>query len=108
MTGTNANIANLNDAIEALERKVGVNGSSDPLSLDYKITHANTAVGNYRFDQSMPSAIWTVNHNLGFQPGGIYCEDSAGTMLGPSVVHVDNYNIILYFLGATDGFALFS
>jgi hypothetical protein len=30
---------NANDAIEALETKVGVDGSTDPNSLDYKISH---------------------------------------------------------------------
>ena len=31
--------ANANDAIEALERKVGINGSTDTNSLDYQISH---------------------------------------------------------------------
>jgi hypothetical protein len=29
--------ANLNDAVEAIEKKIGVNGSSDTNSLQYKI-----------------------------------------------------------------------
>lgn len=33
--------SNANDAIEALEAKVGINGSTDPSSLDYKITQLN-------------------------------------------------------------------
>lgn len=34
-------IANLNDAVEALEAKVGINSSSDVNSLDYKLTQVN-------------------------------------------------------------------
>lgn len=34
-------IANLNDAVEALEAKVGINSSSDVNSLDYKVTQLN-------------------------------------------------------------------
>lgn len=107
MSGTNDSIANLNDAIEAIERKIGINNSTDPDSLDYKITNANAA-GHYTHNQTTPSASWVVPHGLGYKPGGIYCEDSAGTMLGPSIVHTDENNLILYFVGATDGYAAFS
>lgn len=31
--------SNLNDAVEALQAKVGVNGSTDVNSLDYKVAH---------------------------------------------------------------------
>jgi hypothetical protein len=34
-------MSNANDAIEALEAKVGINGSADPSSLDYKVTQLN-------------------------------------------------------------------
>jgi hypothetical protein len=36
--------ANANDAIEALETKVGVNGSTDPNSLTYKVSTIETAL----------------------------------------------------------------
>ena len=37
---------NANDAIEALEVKVGVNGSTDPASLTYKVSTIETALTN--------------------------------------------------------------
>ena len=37
---------NANDAIEALETKVGVNGSTDPASLTYKVSTIETALVN--------------------------------------------------------------
>ena len=37
---------NANDAIEALELKVGVNGSTDPASLTYKVSTIETALTN--------------------------------------------------------------
>jgi len=37
---------NANDAIEALQAKVGINGSSDVDSLDYKVTQINTSLGD--------------------------------------------------------------
>ncbi len=36
--------ANANDAIEALEAKVGVNGSTDPNSLSYKVSNIETTL----------------------------------------------------------------
>lgn len=40
LTGHALQHANVNDAIEALEAKVGVNSSADTSSLDYKVAHA--------------------------------------------------------------------
>lgn len=34
-------ISNLNDAVEALEAKVGINWSTDPTSMDYKVSQVN-------------------------------------------------------------------
>lgn len=101
-------IKELNDAVEALERKVGADNSLDSNSIDFKIRELNSAAGHHTHNQTVPSATWTIVHNLGFKPGGIYCEDSAGSMLGPSVVHSDENTLILYFIGATDGFAVLS
>jgi hypothetical protein len=38
--------ANANDAIEALQAKVGIDGSEDPDSLDYKITSVEEQIAN--------------------------------------------------------------
>jgi hypothetical protein len=38
--------ANANDAIEALQAKVGIDGSEDPDSLDYKISTVETQIAN--------------------------------------------------------------
>lgn len=63
---------------------------------------------SYKHIQSTPALVWTITHDLGFQPAGFYCEDSAGTQHDPWIDYPDNNTVILTFLGATDGFALFS
>lgn len=50
--------ANANDAIEALEAKVGVNGSSNPDSLDYKIANLETSNAPIIIAASDAPAIW--------------------------------------------------
>jgi hypothetical protein len=45
--------SNENDAIEALEKKVGVDGSADPSSLEYRVSHAGVA----SFDPNDPVGV---------------------------------------------------
>lgn len=63
---------------------------------------------SFRFEQSTPSASWTIVHNLGFFPAGIYVEDSAGTRHNPWIEFTTINIITLIFIGATDGFAILS
>lgn len=42
-------LSNLNDAVEALQAKVGVNSSVEPNSLDYKIANAGGGGGGFEF-----------------------------------------------------------
>lgn len=37
---------NTNDAIEAMQAKIGIDGSTDPNSLDYKVSDLETQIGN--------------------------------------------------------------
>ena len=62
----------------------------------------------YLHDQSTPAAVWNVAHNLGYKPGGIWVEDSAGTDLEAQVAQVDNNNLTITFPGATSGKAYIS
>ena len=41
LAGHAAQHANLNDAVEALQTKVGVNGATDPASIDYQLGDAS-------------------------------------------------------------------
>lgn len=57
-------------------------------------------VVSYRHVQSSPSAVWTVNHNLGYRPGGVYVEDSSHTPVAGRVHHIDaNTLTISFFVG---------
>lgn len=67
--------ANSNDAINAIETKLGVNGSSDPNSIDFKITAVQTAVAD----------IYNILPNIGsFGVGAIVGVNATGVILADS------------------------
>lgn len=67
------------------------------------------AAGGYRHVQSAPSAMWTVIHNLGYKPGGITVEDSAGEeWIAFNVDYVDDDTLTLTFSAAFAGWAYIS
>lgn len=60
------------------------------------------AGGFYVHTQNAPATVWTITHNLGFRPGGVHAEDSAG-----SVIHGDrsdpDVNTTVLTFGAASG-----
>lgn len=64
--------------------------------------------GAYVHSQSIAASDWTVNHNLGFYPGGIEVQDSAGTPHEGAVEYVDANTLILHFGSSFGGTARLS
>lgn len=58
---------------------------------------AAIAGAHYRHVQSLAATVWTVVHNLGFRPGGIYVENSAHDEVRPRISHVDTNTLTLSF-----------
>lgn len=53
---------------------------------------------HYRHIQGQPSTTWLIQHNLGYNPGGIVVEDSGGTEhTGFGIDYIDPDNLILTF-----------
>jgi hypothetical protein len=44
----------------------------------------------YLHVQNVPSAVWTINHNLGFVPAGLVVFDSSGAMVEGSILINNN------------------
>ena len=61
----------------------------------------------YTYEQSTPSALWTVNHNLNKIPA-ITVIDSAGNEVVGNYNHTDENNTVLEFSGAFAGKAHFN
>ena len=56
--------------------------------------------GVYRHVQGTPAAVWVVNHNLGYYPGGIQATDSAGELREGFVEYLDINTIRISFFVA--------
>jgi hypothetical protein len=67
-----------------------------------------SAPQSYVHTQSTPAAVWTINHNLGYRPGGILIEDSGGNTWIGDVDHVDDNTLTVTFTAAFGGFAYLS
>lgn len=54
----------------------------------------------YRHAQGTPASVWTVEHNLGYRPGGIFVRDSGGDQHHGRVEHLsDNVLTVSFFVG---------
>lgn len=59
--------------------------------------------GNYTHTQASAASIWTVAHNLGYKPGGIWVQDSGGSDWYGTVTHIDDNNLTINFGNASFG-----
>jgi hypothetical protein len=62
----------------------------------------------YIHDQQVPLAVWTIDHNLGFIPGGITVIDTLGETVWGQVAHPSANQTILTFSAAFSGVAYLS
>jgi len=63
---------------------------------------------NYVHTQETPVSIWTITHNLGYRPGGVYAEDSAGNNLEGDVAYPSINVLTIVFSAAFAGIAYLS
>lgn len=58
---------------------------------------------SYRHIQSVPSSVWTINHNLGYYAGGVHVMDSGGNDWIGEITHVDTNTLTIDFGNASFG-----
>ena len=64
--------------------------------------------GSYRHTQGTPATTWTINHNLGYEPGGVAIVDSGGTIVTGTVTYASVNQIVVSFTSAFGGKAYIS
>ena len=64
--------------------------------------------GSYKHTQGVPSTTWTINHNLGYEPGGVSIVDSSGTIVTGTVTYASINQIVVSFTSAFGGKAYIS
>ena len=62
---------------------------------------------SYQHTQGVPSALWTINHNLGFRPN-VFIEDTLGRDVVGDISHIDANSLTLTFSAAFSGVAYLS
>ncbi len=66
-------------------------------------------IGNrYKHTQGTAASTWTINHNLGYEPGGVSVVDSAGTTVIGTIQHTSANQIVVSFTSAFGGKAYLS
>ncbi len=64
--------------------------------------------GKYTHTQGSPSTTWTINHDLGYEPGGVSIVDSGGTIVTGTVTYASVNQIVVSFTSAFGGKAYIS
>lgn len=82
-------------------------GPEGPQGPQGDVGPSGPAGGTYRHVQGTPAAVWSINHNLGYFPGGVAVRDSGGEIHVGRIEYVDNTSLIISFFvaGAPVAFA---
>ncbi len=64
--------------------------------------------GAFQHTQGSAAASWTIDHNLGYEPGGVTVTDSAGTTVIGTIQHTSANQIVVSFSSAFAGKAYIS
>jgi hypothetical protein len=62
----------------------------------------------FAFEQESPLTIWTIEHNLGYRPGGVRVAADNGNMYFPVIVDLDENTVRLTLPEAVSGWAYLS
>lgn len=62
----------------------------------------------YAYDQILPASIWTINHALGYRPGGIIVIDSGGNEVKGAITYPTANQAVITFSSAFAGVAYLS
>tara|TARA_Y100001949_G_scaffold26666_1_gene19700 strand:- start:300 stop:719 length:420 start_codon:yes stop_codon:yes gene_type:complete len=67
-----------------------------------------SGTGQYKHTQGTPATTWTIDHNLGYEPGGVAIVDSGGTIVTGTVTYSSVDRIVVSFTSAFGGKAYIS
>lgn len=62
----------------------------------------------YTHIQASASALWTVTHNLGYKPGGVYVEDTTLRQVLGDITQINNNQLTITYASAFAGTAYLS
>lgn len=86
---------------------ITLNQTVNEVSLSSQGPQGNSG-GYYNHIQGTPSDVWTINHNMGYNPGGIIVLDSAGAVVEGSYEFPNVNRVIATFSSGFSGNAYLS
>lgn len=66
------------------------------------------ASASYVHQQMTPSAVWVIDHTLGYAPGGVTCTDSANGEIVGDITYPSAGRVVVTFAASTGGTAYLS
>ena len=111
-SGTSSNSASVvyNTGLNGLENIVEINagGSVTRINLNSVINVDNSPTDQYVHEQTTPSTVWEITHNLGFVPGNELITDLDGNEIEGVTRPLDNNTIRIEFSEPVSGLAYIS
>jgi hypothetical protein len=69
--------------------------SSQRVTLRVSTSVERVDATRYLHDQTSPSTLWTVTHNLGVKPAAVMIALPDGRVVGASVIHIDDNTLTI-------------
>lgn len=88
--------------------EVNVGGSITRINVNPVINIDRRRIGDYSFEQLIPSDTWVINHNLGFVPGNELITDLNGNEIDGITKVIDDNTIEICFSEPVAGYAYLS
>lgn len=102
---TTLTVGTVTTSDEIVTPVVTITGSAPSQTINFTFPAGG---GVYRHVQSAPATTWTINHNLGYYPGGVSVLDSGGSVCLGDVTHLSENSLVVNFSTAFSGTALIS
>lgn len=91
------------DRVHVIEVSMGMMGPAGPQGPTGPTGPAGGT--GYAHDQILPASIWTINHMLGYKPGGVIVIDSGGNEVKGSIAYPTANQVVITFSSAFAGVA---
>ena len=102
---TTLTVGTVTQSDEIVVPVITITGSAPSQTINFTFPSGG---GVYRHVQSAPSTTWTINHNLGYYPGGVSVIDSGGSVCYGDIVHLSENSVVVNFSTAFSGTAILS
>jgi len=98
------NTLSIGDVTHGDTAAASITGTSPSQTLNLTLPHG----GKHKHTQGTAATTWTIDHNLGYEPGGVAVVDSAGTEVVGTVTYSSTNRIVVSFTSAFSGKAYIS